>query len=451
MRVSMLPVVSIVGRPNVGKSSLLNALVGRRQAIVDDMAGVTRDRVSARVELDGRWVELVDTGGIGLVDSQALEEHVEAQIRQAIEISDALVFLTDAHDGCTPIDHEIARALRGFDLPILLAVNKAESKEAQASVPEFAALGFEPLAVSALERTGLPELTGLLVGRLPEVEPVGPEGAEAEPGEPILKVAIVGRVNVGKSTFLNHLAGGTRAIVSELPGTTRDAVDLHVEKDGRTLLVTDTAGLKRESAVQDSVDFYAQRRAEAAIERADVCLLLLDCTSEITRGDRKIGKLIEDAVKPVVCVANKWDLAKGRMEMSEYARYVARKLPGLHYAPLVFVTASEGRNVLAAVDTAQGLARQARLRVGTPEINRAVERAMTDFRPPVRVRRPPKIYYGTQTGVNPPTIMLFVNDPRLFRSGYRRFMENRLREELPFHEIPLRLVYKRRQSLFTRS
>jgi GTP-binding protein len=236
-------------------------------------------------------------------------------------------------------------------------------------------------------------------------------------------------------------------------------------------MVTDTAGLKKESSVQDSVDFYAQRRAEAAIERADVCLLLLDCTSEIARGDRKIGKLIEDAVKPVVCVANKWDLAKGRMEMSEYADYVARKLPGLHYAPLVFVTATDGRNVLAAVDTAQGLARQARLRVGTPEINRAVERAMTqsrlrvgtpeinraieramtDFRPPVRVRRTPKIYYGTQTGVNPPTIMLFVNDPRLFRSGYRRFMENRLREVLPFPEIPLRLVYKRRRSLFTRS
>jgi GTP-binding protein len=446
MRVSMLPVVSIVGRPNVGKSSLLNALLGRRQAIVDDMAGVTRDRVAARVELEGRWIELVDTGGIGLVDSQALEEHVEAQIQQAIEISDGLIFLTDARDGCTPIDHEIARALRGFDLPILLAANKAESKEAQASVPEFAALGFEPLAVSALEKTGLKELTHLLLDRLPEAE-----GEEDQPGEPVLKVAIVGRVNVGKSTFLNHLAGGTRAIVSEVPGTTRDAVDLHVEKDGRTLMVTDTAGLKKESSVQDSVDFYAQRRAEAAIERADVCLLLLDCTSEIARGDRKIGKLIEDAVKPVVCVANKWDLAKGRMEMSEYADYVARKLPGLHYAPLVFVTATDGRNVLAAVDTAQGLARQARLRVGTPEINRAVERAMTDFRPPVRVRRTPKIYYGTQTGVNPPTIMLFVNDPRLFRAGYRRFMENRLREVLPFPEIPLRLVYKRRRSLFTRS
>ncbi|MHC4548934.1 MAG: ribosome biogenesis GTPase Der [Planctomycetota bacterium] len=440
----MLPVVSIVGRPNVGKSSLLNALLGRRQAIVDDMAGVTRDRVAARVKLEGRWLELVDTGGIGLVDKQSLEEHVEAQIRQAIEISDALIFLTDAREGCTPVDEEIARALRGFDAPIVLAVNKTESREAEAAVPEFGALGLEPLAVSAQEKQGLAELTARLLDRLPA-------GEETEPGEPVLQLAIVGRVNVGKSTLLNQLAGGERVIVSEVPGTTRDAVDLFVQKDGRELLVTDTAGLKKERSVQDSVDFYAQRRAEQAIRRAEVCLFLLDCTSEITRGDRKIGKLIEDAVKPVVLVANKWDLAKGRMEMETYAAYVARKLPGLHYAPLAFVTAKSGKNVLAAVDTAQSLARQARRRVGTPEINRAIERAMTDFRPPVRIRRTPKIYYGTQTGVNPPTIMLFVNDPRLFRSGFRRFMENRLREQLPFKEIPLRLVYKRRRSIFARS
>jgi len=439
----MLPVVSIVGRPNVGKSSLLNALIGRRQAIVDDMAGVTRDRVAARAELGGRWVELVDTGGIGLVDKQSLEEHVEAQIQQAIEISDALIFVTDARDGLTPIDKEIAKALRGFEVPILLAVNKTESKKAEATVPEFSELGFEPLAISALEKVGLGELTDRLVSQLPESD-------DEEPGEPILKVAIVGRVNVGKSTFLNWLAGGERAIVSELPGTTRDAVDLYVEKDGRTLLVTDTAGLKRESAVQDSVEFYAQRRAEQAIERAETCLLLLDCTDEITRGDRKIAKMVEDAVKPVVIVANKWDLAKGNMEMDKYGEYVAARLQGLHFAPLVFVTASTGRNVLAAIDTAQSLARQSRERVGTPRINKAIERAMTQSRPPVRLRRHPKIYYGTQIGVNPPTIMLFVNDPRLFRQGFRRFLENRLREELPFKEIPLRLIYKRRQSMFAR-
>ena len=442
----MLPVVSIVGRPNVGKSSLLNALLGRRKAIVDDMAGVTRDRVSAQVEVDGRWVELVDTGGIGLVDTQSLEEHVEAQIQQAIEISDALIFVTDARDGLTAMDQEIAKALRGFEVPILLAVNKTESRQALATVPEFSALGFEPLAISALERVGLGDLAGRLVERLPEA---GPE--DGEPGEPVVKVAIVGRVNVGKSTFLNSLAGAERAIVSEVPGTTRDAVDLNIEKDGRTLLITDTAGLKRESSVQDSVAFYAQRRAEQAIERAEVCLLLLDCTDEITRGDRKIAKLVEDAVKPVVIVANKWDLAKGHMDMAEYADYVARRLPGLHFAPLVFATAKSGKNVLGAVDTAQSLARQSRERVGTPRINRALERAQTEFRPPVRVRRQGKIYYGTQIGVNPPTIMLFVNDPRLFKKGFRRFLENRLREVLPFKEIPLRLVYKRRKSIFARS
>jgi len=438
----MLPVVAIVGRPNVGKSSLLNALLGRRHAIVDDMAGVTRDRVAAPAELEGCWVELVDTGGIGIVDTQALEDHVEAQIRQAIEISQALILVVDARAGCTPMDREIARILRGYDLPIVLAVNKTESREAEATVGEFGALGIEPIPISALERIGLVDLARSVV------EVLGQGHQDQSPEDPSLKLAVVGRVNVGKSTLLNQLAGSQRAITSEIPGTTRDAVDVRVEKDGRTLLLIDTAGIKRESAVQDSVEFYAQRRAEQAIGRAEVCLLLLDCTQEITRGDRRIARLIEDAVKPVVILANKWDLAKGRMEMDEYAEYVAKTLPGLHFAPLVYTTATSGRNVLAAVDVAQSLARQARHRVGTPRINQALERARTQFRPPVRVRRTPKIYYGTQTGIHPPTIMLFVNDPRLFRPGYRRFLENRLREELPFKEIPMCLVYRRRRSIF---
>ena len=441
----MLPVVAIVGRPNVGKSSLLNALVGRLYSIVDNMPGVTRDRVAARTTLAGRRVELVDTGGIGIVDKQQLEEHVEAQIRQAIEIADVLIFVTDAHDGCTAVDGEISKALRAFDKPIVLAVNKTESKAAQAAVGEFGSLGFEPLAVSALEKVGLKTLGERVAALLPEQ-------GEGDPGEgdddAALKIAVVGRVNVGKSTFMNRLIGSERSIVSEVPGTTRDSVDVRLEKDGRSLVVIDTAGLKKEGSVQDSVEFYAQRRAEAAIRRADACLLLLDCTDEITRGDRKIARMIEDEVKPVVIVANKWDLAEGRMGMDEYAKYIASKLPALHFAPIAFVTAKDGRNVLAAVDTAQSLAKQSHSRVGTPQINKALERASKDFRPPVRVKRTPRIYYGTQTGVNPPTLMLFCNDPRLFKPGYRRFIENRLREVLPFKEIPLRLVFKRRVSIF---
>jgi GTP-binding protein len=440
------PVVAIVGRPNVGKSSLLNALLGRRLAIVDDMAGVTRDRVAVPLELAGRRVELVDTGGIGIVDTQQLEDHVEAQIELALEVADAVIFVTDAHDGCTPMDEEVARVLRAKSVPLVLAVNKAESKKAQATVSEFSKLGLDPIPISALERTGLDFLAEQVAELLPEQDEDEPEDEE-----PALKVAIVGRVNVGKSTLLNHLAGSERAIVSEVPGTTRDTVDLRIEKDGRTVLITDTAGLKRESSVQDSVEFYAQRRAEHAVKRAEVCLLVLDCTDDITRGDRKIASLIEDQVRPVVIVANKWDLAKGRMEMSDYADYVAKTLPGLYYAPIVFATAKDGRNVLAALDTAQALAKQSKLRVGTPEINRVLEAARTDFRPPVRVRGRPKIYYGTQTGVNPPTLMLFVNDPRLFRKGYRRFLENRFRDALPFKEIPLRIIYKRRRSLFAKN
>jgi len=437
------PVVTIVGRPNVGKSSLLNALLGRRYAIVDDMAGVTRDRVSATCRLDGKRVELIDTGGIGIVDKQALEAHVEAQIEQALAMSDAVIFVCDARDGCTAMDREIAAELRRLNVPVTLAVNKAESNEALQGVSDFAELGWDPLPISAMERVGLSYLSELVA------EPFDRDDSDEEDDvAPAVKIAIVGRVNVGKSTFLNHLAGAERAIVSEIPGTTRDAVDLLIEKDGLRVQITDTAGIKRESAVQDSVDFYAQRRAEHSITRSDVSLLLLDCTDDLTKGDRQIAAFIADSVKPVVIVANKWDLAAGRMDISEYADYIAKKLPGLHYAPIVFTTASEGKNVLAAIDTAQALFRQASFRVGTPEINRVLESARTDFRPPVRVKGTPKIFYGTQIDVNPPTLMLFVNDPRIFSSGYRRFLENRMRESLPFKEIPLRIIYKRRRSIF---
>ncbi len=442
----MLPVVAIVGRPNVGKSSLLNALLRRRLAIVDDMAGVTRDRVSARVELAGRWVELVDTGGIGIVDTQSLEEHVEAQISQALEMADALVFLTDGREGCTLMDEEIARILRKRNAPIALAVNKTESRTAARGAAEFGKLGLEPISISAMERQGLDALSQVILDLLPP--PSGDLADQVE--DPALKIAIVGRVNVGKSTFLNALAGTERAIVSEQPGTTRDTVDLYFEKDGRTLLLTDTAGLKREASVSGSVDFYAQRRAEHAVERAEGVLLMLDATSDITSGDRRIARIVENAVKPVVIVANKWDLAPKDVRTGDYAAYVAKTLPGLHYAPIAFCSAIDRRNVLAVIDTAQSLAKSARRRVRTAEINKILERTRTDSRPPVRLTGNPKIYYGTQIDVNPPTLMLFVNDPRTFRPGYRRFLENRFREALPFKEIPLRVVYKRRKSMFAR-
>ncbi len=438
----MLPVVAIVGRPNVGKSSLLNALLGRRYAIVDDMAGVTRDRVSARATLDGKRCELVDTGGIGIVDKQQLEVHVEAQIEQALEVADHVIFVCDVHDGCTAMDSEIAGSLRRLDVPITLVVNKVESLQAEATVAEFSKLGWDPHPISALERLGIGFLEDSVAEHLPQ--------SEDEDDTPEFKIAIVGRVNVGKSTFFNHLVGSDRVIVSDVPGTTRDSVDTLIEKDGRKILLTDTAGLKKESSVQGSVDFYAQRRSEHSISRSDVAILVLDCTDPITKGDRKIASFIVDAIKPVVIVANKWDQARGNMEISDYAEYLSKKLPALHYAPIVFTTASEGKNVLAAADTAQALFKQSNKRVGTPEINRIIVSAMTDFRPPVRVKGNPRIYYGTQIDVNPPSLMLFVNDPRIFSSGYRRFLENRLRESLPFKEIPLRIIYKRRRSIFAR-
>ena len=439
----MLPVVAIVGRPNVGKSSLLNALLGRRLAIVDPMAGVTRDRVSSPVPLGDRVVELVDTGGIGIVDRQDLEEHVEAQILQALESAAVAIFVTDGREGLTPMDREIANALRGHDLPLVLAVNKTESEEARAAVPEFGAVGLEPFAISATQRFGLNELCAAVVEKLPE-----PEGEEVL--DPDLNLAVVGRVNVGKSTFINRLAGGVRAIVSEIPGTTRDSFDVRIDRDGKLVQITDTAGIKKEAAVQDSVDFYAQRRADVAIDRAEGILLLLDCTDDLTRGDRKIARKVRDSVKPVVIVGNKWDLADGHMDKEKYVEYVRKTLPGLVFAPIVLCSAQTGDGVDRVLEDARRLQQQASHRVSTSEINRVLERTRTDFRPPVRLRREPKIYYGTQIEVNPPTLMLFDNDPRIFRQGYRRFLENRFRKDLPFKEIPIRVIYKRRRSIFAK-
>ncbi len=353
------------------------------------------------------------------------------------------IFVTDGLEGLTPMEREIANALRGHDLPLVLAVNKTETEEARAAVPEFGAIGLEPFAISATQRFGLDELCAAVVEKLPE-----PEGEEAL--DPDLNLAVVGRVNVGKSTFVNRLAGGGRSIVSEIPGTTRDSFDVRLDRDGKLVQVTDTAGIKKEAAVQDSIDFYAQRRAVVAIDRAEGILLLLDCTDALTRGDRKIARRVRDSVKPVVIVGNKWDLADGHMAKEKYVEYVRKTLPGLAFAPIVLCSAQTGDGVDRVLENARRLQQQSSHRVSTAEVNRVLERARTDVRPPVRLLKNPKIYYGTQIEVNPPTLMLFVNDPRIFREGYRRFLENLFRKDLPFKEIPIRVIYKRRRSIFAK-
>ncbi len=435
-----LPVVAIVGRPNVGKSSLLNALVGRMISIVDPTAGVTRDRVSAVCEVDELYFELVDTGGYGIEDSDQLTAHIEQQILYAIDQASLVLFVVDVRAGLTPLDREVARLLRRFEREVILVANKADAEPHEATASEFFPLGFgEPMCVSAKHGHGRRELTERVVEGVRAV-------AGDEPVEPVMKVAMVGRRNVGKSTFVNALAGQDRVIVSEVPGTTRDAVDVQFEIDGRTFIAIDTAGVRKKSKMSSDVEFYSYTRATRSIRRADVVLFLIDATEPVSQVDKKLGGYIAEHDKPVVLVINKWDLAKGRAVSEDYGEYLDKVLPELSYAPVTFVTAAKGKNVPATIDVAQAMFRQASTRVGTGQLNEALTRALDVRGPsPKRGVKPPKIFYATQVGVRPPTIVLFVNDPSLIGEGYRRFLLNRMRESLPFEEIPIRLLFRARR------
>ncbi|MFQ5412327.1 MAG: ribosome biogenesis GTPase Der [Phycisphaerae bacterium] len=436
-----LPMVAIVGRPNVGKSSLLNLLARQRISIVDPTAGVTRDRINAVIELDDRYIEIVDTGGYGIEDHDDLTEHVEGQIRYAIAGASLILFVVDLIDEITPLDNEVARLLRSVETPVQLVANKADTPRQEDRAGALAALGFgKPVCVSALHGHNRRELMECVFSRLGDL-------VADEAPDPVMKVALVGRRNVGKSTFTNALAGGDRVIVSEVPGTTRDSVDVRFDRNGSEFIAIDTAGIKKKRKHKNDIEYYGHTRALASIRRADIVLFLIDSTSSIGEVDKKIARFIVDAYKPCILVVNKWDLAKGRAGPEAYADYLEKTMPHLAYAPLAFTTATEDRNIQSTIDLAQSLFKQARLRVTTGELNRALEDTLAAHQPAAdKHGAQPKIYYATQVSIRPPTIVLFVNNPALMREPYRRFVEKRLRESLPFQESPVRLIWRVRQS-----
>ena len=431
-----LPKVAIIGRPNVGKSSLFNTLARRRIAIVEPTAGVTRDRLSTLIESDDRWFELVDTGGMDFRTSEELAADVAHQIEYAIREASVILFVVDVRDGRQPLDEQIAERLRAVAAPVIVAANKADNDRLAQHATDFHAFGYEPvIPVSAKHGRGRRDLVAAVRERLPA------DAAEA-PGEVAMKIAVVGKRNAGKSTFINALAGSERVIVSEIPGTTRDAVDIRFDKDGLTYIAIDTAGIRKRKSIQDDIEFYSLTRALESIRRADVVLMLIDATTPVSQVDKHLGRAVEDEMKPVVLVINKWDLAKGRATTGEFADYLGETLPGLAYAPLAFTTAKDARNVLATIDLARNLYKQSRSRVTTGELNRVIVRAVKARQPPSPQATLPKIYFATQVAVAPPTVVLFVNQPDLFSASYRRFIENRFREELPFPEVPLRLILR---------
>ena len=433
-----LSLVAIVGRPNVGKSSLFNALAGRRIAIVDPTAGVTRDRVSTFVEHEGRYFELVDTGGMGIEDVDRLTAEIEEQIALAIGEAALVLAVVDIREGVQPIDKLVAEKLRRSGKPVILVANKADTPRVDVEAGALYSLGLgEPLAVSATHRRNRDALLARILAALPA------DSAAERPPEADMKIAIVGKRNAGKSTFINSLAGEPRVIVSEVPGTTRDSVDIRIEKDGLVYVVIDTAGVRKRQQVKGDIEFYSRVRAEEAIRRADVTLLMIDALLPVSMVDKHLGRYLVEARKPVALVVNKWDLAKTRAATGEFADYLTRELVGLEYAPIAFISALESRNVEQTLDVARSLFKQSHTRVATAEINRAIEEAVQRYKPPAgRGGKLVRIYYGTQVGVDPPTIALFVNSPQNVSEGYARYLANRFRDRLPFAEVPMRLLFR---------
>jgi GTP-binding protein len=436
-----LPVVAIVGRPNVGKSSLVQFLARQLVSIVEPTPGVTRDRVSAVCEVQDVYFELVDTGGYGIEDRDDLTEEIERQIGYAIHQAHTILFVCDAREGLVPLDEAVARLLRPHHDRTVLLANKVDDDRINAQTAEFFRLGYgEPVCISALHYRGRHELEQALLARL------GSETTE-QPPDPAMKLAIVGRRNTGKSTFVNALAGEERVIVSEVPGTTRDAVDVRFERDGRVFLAIDTAGVRKKTKIADAIEFFGLTRVERSIRRADVVLFFMEATEPVGEVDKRLAHLAAEECKPVVLVINKWDLVKGQAATGDYHEYLTKAMPQLDYAPVVFVSAKDAHNTTAAVDTAWALFKQAKERVSTAELNAALQEIMAVRGPSAkRGRKSPKLYYGTQISTQPPTLVLFVNDPSLIRQEYQRFLLNRLRERLPFEEIPIRFIFRGRRN-----
>ncbi|MCC6125253.1 MAG: ribosome biogenesis GTPase Der [Pirellulales bacterium] len=435
-----VPQIVIVGRPNVGKSSLFNWLAGRRLAIVDPTAGVTRDRVSHLIELEGRFAELVDTGGMGIEDSDNLTEQVEEQIQTAVDSAAILLFVVDSREGALPLDHEVAKRLRYVDVPVIVVANKTDHDGLEPQADEFYKFGRKVIRVSAKENRNKDELLAEIAERLPP-----PTDEETQPSQPVMKIALVGRRNTGKSTLVNTLAQAERMIVSEVPGTTRDSVDVRFEMDGKAFVAIDTPGFRREKSFAGDVDFYGMHRAQRSIRRADVVLLFFDATQRIGKVDKQLCDYVAQQYKPCLFAVNKWDLAAQAMPTEKWVTYLRDTFRTMWYAPIAFITGQSGRNVKAMLNHAQMLYKQSLGRVTTGQLNKMLQSAMEYNPPPDQPGVRPKIFYATQVASQPPTIVLFCNNPKSVPANYQRYLLGVFREKSDFGEVPIKLYLRKRQ------
>jgi GTP-binding protein len=448
------PVVAIVGKPNVGKSALFNRLVGRRVSIVDETPGVTRDRVMAEVDLLGRKVILFDTGGIDPTLEDELMARVVDQVKIAIDEADVIVFMVDGREEPTVTDLEIAEMLRKSGKPIIFVANKID--EPSTPMAEFWELRLgAPLPISALHGRNVDKLKAAIVDELP---PPTPDEFLPTEWEDAIKVAIVGRPNVGKSSLLNAILGEERVIVSPIPGTTRDAIDTPFEWRGRKFILIDTAGIRRKSQIRAPLEYYAMVRAFGAIDRSDVVVLVIDGVEGVTRQDARIGGYAHEQGKPTVIVVSKWDLVRGKLEedaaspsqlkrrekllQSDFANFLKQELWFLHYAPVLYTSAVKRWNVEAILEQVVYCYEQSRKRITTGVLNRSLRQIIGEHPPPSDGKRQLKIYYATQPEVAPPTFVLFVNDPDLVEDSYLRFLEKRLRALFQWDGTPFRWVVR---------
>lgn len=442
----MLPIVAIIGRPNVGKSSLFNKLVGVPVSIVDPRAGVTRDRIFHDVHRDGCAFTLIDTGGIGIVDEAKLELDVNTQIDRAIATADRILFVCDGKDGLQHQDKDIARKLRPHQKRVSLVINKIDHDNQENAIHEFQQLGLgDPQPVSAAQVRGLHDLMDHLRAELPSVA----EEHEEKNYRDYLRICFAGRRNVGKSSLTNALCGEERVIVADLAGTTRDAIDVPIETDAGKFLLIDTAGLRKKKQLHEDLEFYAACRTERGISRSDVVMLVIDASDEIGVVDKKLAHFCSVEGKPTIVVINKWDIAEKEGGKAEaYQEWLFDRLPGLRFAPCLFTCALNGRNIDGLLELARELHAENQQRVSTSELNKLLESAVQRRRPRKIGPSYTKIYYATQGDVKPPTFTIFVNRTDWVEPGYSRYLENYFRKHLPFNRVPYRIIFKARKSQF---
>lgn len=430
------PIVAIIGKPNVGKSTFFNYLAGTRISIVEDTPGVTRDRIYAATNWRGREFTLIDTGGIEPTTDDIILSQMREQANLAIEMADVIIFLTDVRQGVTAADQEISLMLKKSKKPIVLVCNKADNQEKyQNEIYEFYNLGIgEPHPISAANAIGIGDVLDEIYDHFPKQKEDEEEGL-------ITKVCLIGKPNVGKSSLVNRIIGENRSIVSDIPGTTRDAIDTKFKNDKGEYILIDTAGLRKHSKIKEEIEKYSIIRTMLAIERADVCLMMIDATQGITDQDTKIAGEAHEAGKGVIIVVNKWDaIEKDNHTIEKYKKEIYEKLKYLSYAPILFISAKTGQRVNKLFDLINYVAEQNSMRIKTSVINQVINEAIAIVQPPSDKGKRLRIYYGTQVATKPPTFIIFVNDKSLFHFSYERYLVNQIRKEFGLEGTPIRVI-----------